>query len=64
MKKGSKACKCILCNKIVGYKVPTGKFHHGLEEVEFKMKPGCVWAVKCFRQMYYCKDCKPQEVES
>ena len=55
MKKGSQAIKCSVCGKICGYRVPTGKYHHGIEEVEFKMKPGCTWTVKCFRQVNLCE---------
>lgn len=56
MKKGSKALRCHECGKICGYTVPTGKFHHGIEEVKFQMKPGCAWTVKGFHQINLCAD--------
>lgn len=60
MKAGSKALRCHVCNKIVGYKVPTGRYHHGIEEVEFKMRPGCIWTVKGFRQINLCEKHKDE----
>ena len=54
MKKGSKALRCHECGAICGYSVPNGKFHYGIEEVEFHMRPGCAWTVKGFRQFNFC----------
>ena len=56
--RGSKALKCWECGKIVGWTVPTGRYHHGIQEVKFQMREGCILHMKGLRQYNYCERCK------
>ena len=57
MRKGSKTLHCHSCGKVVGWTVPTGKVHHGIPEVTFKMKQdGCI-VDRLGSRYYFCITC-------
>ena len=56
MKVGSKAIRCIECNKIIGWAIPNGRYTHGIKEVYYKFHD-CANIVDYCGQRYYCDRC-------
>lgn len=63
MKKGSKAIHCYNCGKVVGWDIPTGKYHHGIPEVVQRLnKDGNIVDKSCTRY-FYCDGCKNAHIK-
>ena len=60
MKKGSKAVRCCMCNKVVGYLEPGEPNVLGTTGSELRLFKGCFFGVKYKNHdpKYYCERCK------
>lgn len=57
MKRESNKIKCYVCGKVIGKRVPTGIYDHGIPRVETKLKDNGVIIPKGFTTYYLCGDC-------
>lgn len=59
MKKGSKALRCYKCGQVVGWVIPTGRYHHGIPEMTQRLNKNGHEVFKGCAQYFFCDDCKP-----
>lgn len=57
MIKGSKAIRCDMCSKKIGWTIPTGNYHHGIKEVRIELSKEAMEVVSGFAVHYRCRGC-------